>query len=150
MKIAIPVWEGRISPVLDTADRFLVFTTREGIIVSSNEIYIGGKNLPEKARDIKHNADILICAALSQLIESCLISLGVEVRGWVMGNPERLVELYARGDVPGTELYMPGCGKRHSRGCTQRHRHGKPRRYGKNITGMKGNKNEGSSKFSGK
>ena len=131
MKIAVPVWEGRVSPVLDTADRFLVFTVREGIVVSSDEIYIGEKSLPEKARDIKQNADILICAALSQLMESCLISLGVEVRGWVMGNPERLVELYASGDVPGTEFYMPGCGKRQSRGCTQRHRHGKSQRYRK-------------------
>ena len=137
MKIAVPVWEGRISPVLDTADRLMVFSIIGGIIDSRDEIFIGEKSLPEKARDIKHYSDILICGALSRPMESCLESFGVEVHGWVMGNAERLVEMYACGGVPGPEYYMPGCGNRQFYGCGHRHRHKK--QHG----GVKYNRNRG-------
>lgn len=125
MKIAVPVWEGRVSPVLDTADRLLLIDTRDGDIVSRTEISLGGKSLPEKAREIKQHADVLICAALSRPMESYLLSSGMEVYPWVMGDAEKLAEIYARGHIPGPEFSMPGCRKQYRRRGMHRKRYGK-------------------------
>ena len=128
MKIAVPVWENRVSPVLDTADRIRIFEASEGTIVSNREVFIGGKTLFEVAHDICDNADVLICAALSRSLESCLLSAGLEIHPWFMGDAERLVEMFAEGSVPGPEYFMPGCrGNRYAgQPCGRRHgkRHG--------------------------
>ena len=109
MKIAIPVWEGRISPVLDAADRILVVETRDDAVVSKRFFHIGGLNWLDKARAIKQQAGILICGALTKPLEEYLLSLGVVLHPWVMGNAEEIVEMYSNGTVPGPECKMPGC-----------------------------------------
>ena len=131
MTIAVPVWESRVSPVLDTADRLLVLETREGAITSRTEVYIGGVSLPEKARIIRRHAPVLICAALSQTMENYLLSAGLKVYPWVMGNAEILAEIYACGKVPGPEFFMPGCGRKQYGGCVHRSRQRKQHRAGK-------------------
>ena len=122
MKIAIPVWEGRVSPVLDTAERLLVVDIGEEGIVKRSEIDISGKGLLEKACDIKSNADTLICGALSKSLESYLLSRNVVIYPWVMGEVERLLDIYSCGNEPGPEYYMPGCRmtRQRGRGCRGR------------------------------
>lgn len=112
MKIAVPEWEGRISPVLDAADRLLVVETSDDAVVSKRFYHIGGLNWLDKARAIKQQTGILICGALSRPMEEYLLSLGVVLHPWVMGNAEKIVEMYASGTVPGPEFKMPGCRRR--------------------------------------
>ena len=109
MKIAAPVWNGNVSPVLDTAERFIVFDIEGGNIISRSELPIEDRRLQEKAKIIANNARILICGALSNHMASFLSSFGLEVYPWVMGNAEQLVEMLASGNIPGPEFSMPGC-----------------------------------------
>ena len=129
MKVAVPVWEGKVSPVLDTAKRLLVVDAHGGNIVSRTEVPIGGKSPQERANDIKRHTDVLICGALSRPIESCLTSIGIEVFPWVMGDAVRLIEICVNGIIPGPEYYMPGCKRNRSRQCSFRNRHKKQWRY---------------------
>ena len=133
MKVAVPVWEGKISPVLDTAGKLLVVDTRGGDIVSRTEVPIAGKNLHEKADCIKRHADVLICGALSRSIELYLTSLGIEVFPWVMGDAERLIEIYASGRIPEPAYVMPGCRRSGQRRCTFRRRQKKQWGHDKSI-----------------
>ena len=72
MRIAVPEWEGMISPVLDTANRLLVVDTLDGAVVSKQIIHIGGMNWLEKARNIRQHTEVLICGALSRPLEEYL------------------------------------------------------------------------------
>jgi len=119
MRIAVPEWEGMISPVLDTANRLLVVDTRDGAVVSKQVIHIGGMNWIEKARNIRQYTEVLICGALSQSLEKYLLSIGIVLYPWVMGDAEKIVEQYAGGTVPGPECMMPGC-RQHRRGRNAR------------------------------
>ena len=130
MKIAVPVWDGKVSPVLDTAERLEVFDLEEGKILSREEISIGGRGIQEKAHIIADNARVLICGALSNQLVSYLEGIGLEVYPWFMGDVERLIGIFAVGNFPGIEFSMPGCkGKRygHRRG---RNRCGRSRKFG--------------------
>jgi len=125
MRIAVPVWEGRVSPVLDTAGKLVVFGVADGAIVTRKELSLEGKSLPERAREITSNADVLICAALSRPFESYLLSSGINIQAWVMGDAEKLVEMFVCGKTPGKEFFMPGCRRNRSAGCRYRRRRGR-------------------------
>jgi len=113
MKIAVPVWDGRVSPVLDTAERLEVFNVEGGQVVSRKEIPFGSAGNREKAQIIADSARVLLCGALSNQMASYLTSAGLEVYPWVMGNAERLIGIFAGGDIPGPEYAMPGCRGKH-------------------------------------
>ncbi len=125
MKIAVSVWDGNVSPVLDTAERFIVFDIEDGNIISRSELPIEDRRLQVKAKKIADNARILICGALSNHMASFLSSFGLEVYPWVMGNAEQLVEMFASGNIPGPEFSMPGCRGRRCGPGVGRKRHGR-------------------------
>jgi len=135
MRIAVPVWGNSISPVLDTADRIVVFETGEDSVELCGEAFIGGYDMLGRAKIIRDCADILVCAALSRHLESCLAALGMDVRGWLMGEPEKIVEMVALGTSPGPECRMPGCRRKRGEGC------GGTKRYGRRHGGT--NENNG-------
>lgn len=115
MKIAVPIWDGNISPVLDTAEKLMMFDVVEGKVISQYEIYIGGMSIQEKARVITDNARIMICGALSNHMATVLSLSGLILYPWVMGNVDRLVEIIAVGNTPGPEFSMPGCRRKRCR-----------------------------------
>ena len=125
MKIAVPVWNGNVSPVLDTAERLMVFDVENRKVISRTELPIEDRRLQEKAKMIADNASILICGALSSHMAPFLTSFGLEVYPWVMGNAERLVEMFASGNIPGPEFSMPGCRGRRCESRVGRKRHGR-------------------------
>ena len=113
MKVAIPVWNGNVSPVLDTAEKLAVFDINGGKVISRDEVSTKGKGIHEKARIMAENAKILLCGAISVQMASYLSSYGLEVYPWIMGNAEQLIEMVIAGNVPGPEYSMPGCRRRH-------------------------------------
>ena len=108
MKLAVPVWEDRVSPVLDSADVLIVCEVLNGESRNRKEVYIGLGSLREKAGVIASHADVLVCGGISQLMQSYLEALDVTVHPWFMGDPVALMEIVARGDSPGHDYYMPG------------------------------------------
>ena len=64
MKIAMPVWENKISPVLDTASRLLVLEMKEGGAISRYEIFLDERDLSKRClRIMGLGVDTLICGA---------------------------------------------------------------------------------------
>lgn len=124
MKIAIPVWNGNVSPVLDTAERLVVFDIDDGKVISRSELSVRDKSIREKAKTIADNAQSLLCGALSGQMGSYLSLYGLEVYPWIMGNAEQLIEMVVAGNVPGPEYSMPGCRRRRCGHRTGRKRQG--------------------------
>ena len=67
MRIAIPIWSGRISPVFDAATRLLVAEVADREVVDRWEERLCHPNALEKVkRVVEIQADHLICGAISQ------------------------------------------------------------------------------------
>jgi len=113
MRLAVPLWNACVSPVLDTAEWLLVVDIQSGQVVSRREIRLDGKNVERNAEIIADHADILVCGALSRMLSSCLASYGVTVYSWIMGDVDRIIQIITDGKQPGPEFSMPGC--RHNR-----------------------------------
>jgi predicted Fe-Mo cluster-binding NifX family protein len=119
MKIAIPIWEDKISPVFDTALRLLVVEVKGKEEASRFIYYIGDEDLTRRCQHIRTlNVDILICGAVSYTFLQMLQSSGLEVIQQISGRIEEVLKAYLKGNIYNTRFLMPGC-KRY------RCRHGK-------------------------
>ena len=118
MKIAIPIWEDVISPVLDTASMLLIVEVKEeGCEVSRFQIYIDDRDLVRRCLRIKGlEIDTLICGAVSRSFMSMLEAAGINIIPEISGRPEEVLEAYLHGDLFHSRFLMPGCKKaRHGR-----------------------------------
>ncbi len=123
-KVAIPIWESRVSPVMDTARYLLIVDIIDGAEASRITISLPQRGTTERARFISdQGVDTLICGALSRDLLQVLVAGGIETRPWFRGPVEEVLAAHLRGDLRQEHL-MPGCG-RHSglgrgRNCRRR------------------------------
>jgi len=115
MKIAIPIWEDKVSPVFDTALRLLVVEVDGNKEASRFIYYIGEQDLARKCQHIRTlDLDLLICGAVSHPFLHMLLASGLEVIQQISGKAEEVLEAYLKGNIYNTRFLMPGC-KRYRR-----------------------------------
>ena len=116
MKIAIPIWNGRISPVFDAAKHLLVVEIDGGLEVARHDESIDGTDLARRADRVVHvGVDVLICGAISKPLEMMLASGGVDVIAHTCGPVEDVLQAFLTGQFTAQSFLMPGC-------CGQRRR----------------------------
>ena len=109
MKIAIPTWNGRISPVFDTASRLLVVEVDKGRERSRFEADIGAHFLPSKTMRLTGlGVDTLICGAISGQFAYMVTTAGIELIPWVSGYVEGVLQTFLEGNPFDTHFLMPG------------------------------------------
>lgn len=119
MRIAIPVWNGKVSPVLDTAGMLRIYDFIGGRPVLREELAVSAGE-EDLAEFIAKRSDVIICGAISRHLELQMASLGIVVHPWIMGSIDYLIECYRKGTIKKCEFSMPGCGRnRHGR-CSRR------------------------------
>ncbi len=109
MKIAIPVWENRISPVFDSSARLLIFDTDSQPKPSRSEIYLDEPYLIQRCTRIKSlGVEMLICGAISRSAYRMLVSCGIHVVSWISGRVDEVIEACLCGEILHSEFLMPG------------------------------------------
>jgi predicted Fe-Mo cluster-binding NifX family protein len=112
MKIALPIWNNRISPLFDTACRVLIWSVEGGSGGEWEEHDLRGLIPPMKVRRIKElGADILICGAVSNTIAYLVESAGIKLVPWVSGPVQEVIEAFKAGQIDEPRYFMPGCGR---------------------------------------
>jgi predicted Fe-Mo cluster-binding NifX family protein len=110
MNIAIPVWEGKVSPVFDTASRLMVLNLVDQEETSRFEAYIEEQDLTRRCLRIRRlGVDILICGAVSRIFYGILTAAGIHVIPWVSGCAEDVLAAYLDGTLFDSRFLMPGC-----------------------------------------
>ncbi len=113
MKLALTVWNGRISPVFDACREVLVVDVdvEDGTVASSALHRIeGGSDLDRVARLAGMGVETLICGAISRPLHRELLARSVEVVGFVAGDVDVVLTAFLAGRLPGRDFAMPGCG----------------------------------------
>jgi predicted Fe-Mo cluster-binding NifX family protein len=115
MKMALPVWNGRVSPVLDVARRLRVVEVDDGIVAGESEHLLVDRGVAEALSEL--GVDILICAAISRPLEATVWVAGVKVISEVCGPADEVVAAYLQGDTALAAFAAPGrCVRRHDAG----------------------------------
>ena len=110
MKIAVTVWEDRISPVFDASRRLLVATIENSRIVERSYV-IFDPGLPANLAKIllRLEVPVLICGAVSQVPATILTAAGVTLVPFIAGQVEPVLAAYAQGMSLAPTFIMPGC-----------------------------------------
>lgn len=116
MKIAIPLCRGRIAPLFEVAESFLLINA----LAPDNSgamSHAPSSTATEKCSWLaEHGVTILLCGALSGSLEHFLRQLGIEVHAFLAGDVHDLLESFlleghsglARYAMPGRRAWFPG------------------------------------------
>ncbi|MBN2577794.1 MAG: NifB/NifX family molybdenum-iron cluster-binding protein [Pirellulales bacterium] len=129
MNLAIPIWQGRVSPVFDVAEQLLL-VEMDGDAERSRRTEI----LPQESAECRARriaglgVTTLVCGAVSRPLESLLWAQGIEVLPRVCGDVEDVLQAYRVGALQEERFAMPGCCGRLRRRQRCRYRRGGRRR----------------------
>jgi predicted Fe-Mo cluster-binding NifX family protein len=115
VRIALTIWEGRISPVFDVCREALVLTVERGAVAARSCEDVDALDAAARIRRLETlGVRTLICGAISEPLRRELCSRGIEVIGFVAGDVEEVVCAFLSGSLPNSALSMPGtcCGRR--------------------------------------
>jgi predicted Fe-Mo cluster-binding NifX family protein len=114
MKVAIPHWQGRVSPVFDVARRVLLVDVAGGREADRSELLLRTTDPVRRAREIaRGGASVLICGAISWPLEMALSAVGIHVIAQVCGEVEEVLRAFWEGKLLDGAFLMPGgCGRR--------------------------------------
>jgi predicted Fe-Mo cluster-binding NifX family protein len=123
MKVALTIWDGRISPVFDVCREARVLRV-EGKTVASEELVVFEGERPETKVDrlVGLGVGVLVCGAISEPLQNELLERGIDVIAFIAGETDDVVKAYLSGSLPNHNLAMPGC---HGKCRRQRRRRGR-------------------------
>lgn len=99
--------------MFDAAGRLLLFAVEADREISRREVPLSEAEAPERARMVADlGVDVLICGAVSQVLEGMLTRHGITVIPHVCGDVEEILRCYLAGEAPQDRFGMPGCCRR--------------------------------------
>lgn len=109
MNVAITIWENRISPVFDAAEKLLIAEIREGAIAGRNILPLRAGSCDRLLPLLKdHQVKVLICGALCMGTAFRLETYGIHVISFITGDAVEVLASYARKEDL-SPFFMPGC-----------------------------------------
>jgi len=111
MRVAIAVWNDRISPVFDTSSRLLLVDVEQGAERDRRIVEVGADSFPmQRARRLTElEVNVLICGAISRVLVEMVSASGVVVVPWVSGPVEGVLRAYLTKRLSDSRWRMPGC-----------------------------------------
>lgn len=119
--IALPVFQDRLSPLLDEARRFAVITLENDAIAERTIVEINEQSAFIKIERLKEmGVSVLLCGALSDALAKFIIDRELLLYSWLSGTADEVIDQYLQGTLPQTCMrYLT----REARTC-RRHRRG--------------------------
>ncbi len=107
-KVAIPIWDERVSPVLDTATRLMILEFNDGQEKKREMINIPQEHFIIRTKYIAGlKVDTVLCGALSKPMRRMLIQSGITVFPWVTGYVNDVIQAYLDGNLTNEQFLLP-------------------------------------------
>ena len=116
MKIAIPEYKGRISPVFDTCQRLRIYQMDRARLAVPSGID-DWSYLPIEMRTNRLGqlgVDVLLCGGVSDWLARQIQAQGIRLVPWLVGDVDDILRAFIDGGLPDRRFAMPGSwGKGH-------------------------------------
>lgn len=117
MRVALTVWDGRISPVFDVATRLRLLDVEHGVLRADGQAELAAFEPAGRASELARlGVDRVVCGAISVPFGAALATWGIDVIPFVSGNADDAVKACVDGRLPNPDFAMPGCRQRRWRG----------------------------------
>ena len=115
MKVAVTIWDERISPVFDASRRLMIADIQDNR-VTDRSYMVFDPGQPSSLADTlaTFGVPVLICGAISQVPATAITEGGITLIPFITGLVDRVLETYARGASLAPAFVMPGCHENHT------------------------------------
>ena len=114
MRIAISIWEDKISPVLDTASKLLIIDEKTQEESARFEANLLEQDMSQRCSFIRNlDLDVLICGAVSRQLSGMLKASGIKIISGISGPAEDVLQAYLEGALFHSGFFMPGSKSNH-------------------------------------
>jgi predicted Fe-Mo cluster-binding NifX family protein len=108
-RVAIPVFESRVSPVLDSCRRIVVVDIEGGCEIRRQEIVLKKMSIHERLEVIaRWGIKKIICAGVSDIMCKFLASKNVAIISGIAGELEKIIDAYICNRLDEPCFLMPG------------------------------------------
>lgn len=129
MKIAVPIWNGRVSSAFDFSHSLLLVEVEGGTESGRSEVALPARSIAEKANQLKSlDVDLLICGAISRPLASLVASSGIRILPYVVGQVDEILAAYLNDRLFQPQFVLPGAWPG-ARNGFRRRRRGRRARY---------------------
>jgi len=114
MRIAVTIWNDKVSPVFDTASRLLIIETENLNETARFKTYLYEQDIYRRClciQDLKVN--VLICGAISRPFSMMLMSSGIKIISGISGHADDVLSAYLNDALSNPKFLMPGCKNNH-------------------------------------
>jgi predicted Fe-Mo cluster-binding NifX family protein len=125
MRLAIPIWNDRVSPLLDTASRLLLIDMKNGTETSRFEVFLDEHELVRRCLRIQGlGVHVIICGAVSRPLLKMLASGGITLIPEISGATEEVLQAFLKDALSHARFLLPGYkrGRVSGGGCRGRSR----------------------------
>jgi predicted Fe-Mo cluster-binding NifX family protein len=118
MRWGVTVWNGRVSPLFDSAGRLETVDVENGSITSKQEHSLPPDDLLAKVNRLSElGVEALVCGAVSRPLAEMIAERGIRLIPFVAGDVAEIVGFLLAGKLLRPDFAMPGC-------CRRRRFHG--------------------------
>ena len=112
MKVIVPIYKKRISPVFDWCMRAVVVEVQSGNTVNREEIDLSVLNEFERIEKVVDlDAETMLCGGISMQLEGVMTFRGIQVISWISGNVDEIINRFINGTLFPQQWLMPGVRK---------------------------------------
>ena len=109
MRVAMPIWESRVSPVFDTAKQVLIVDIDRGEVASQFVLPLREKFIPRRAIFLgRRQVEILICGGISVYLARLVNAQGIQVVPGIEGTADEVLKAFCQGNIPSPRFLMAG------------------------------------------
>lgn len=109
MKIAIPIWGNRISPVFDSAATFMIVEVRNLKIINRKFEKFDPTNKNQISSIFaNYHIGTLICGAITDVHAKSIEQNGVKLISFITGNADEVLVTYLKKPHGISDFSMPG------------------------------------------
>jgi len=109
--IAIPVYEDRISPLLDVSERFVLFEVRDKMITQRIVISINAESERMRIHKLKElGIGVIISGAVSRYLSFIIVETGIRLILWISGRVDDAIDLFLNNTLQPVRPERGSCG----------------------------------------
>jgi predicted Fe-Mo cluster-binding NifX family protein len=110
MKLAIPEFNGRVSPTFDFCRHLLLVEISSGEPSMMTALDLSGLESVRRSRFLKKlEVDILLCGGISRKLAEDIEENDIRVISWLSGEIQEVLHAYLKNKLPDPQLTLPGC-----------------------------------------
>jgi predicted Fe-Mo cluster-binding NifX family protein len=109
VRIAIPIFRSRVSPVFDSCTRVLLVDIEHKKEIERSEIYLDKLSITERAAILqKLKVKTIICSGISDMLHNMLQSVKINLTTGIAGEIDQVVAAYLSKKLNEPRFHMPG------------------------------------------